>query len=124
MKRRNSLLLVILLAVSMLTASFAGISNSAAIQHEFDHQAEVSPAELAVHVDIHEQHQPADDTPLDSLTHLYLHLAGHLHPFFTSPHLAVESTQATQPLLSFAVIFIPESVPDSLLRPPKASQII
>lgn len=124
MKHRHSLFLVILMVVSMLTTSFAWASNGAAIQHELDHQAKVFPAELALHVDIHEQHQPAGDTPLDNTTHLYLHLAGHLHPFFTSPYLAVEATQATQPLLSFAVIFIPESVPDSLLRPPKTSNAI
>lgn len=106
--------------VSLLGSTFSWSANSAAISHEIDHQLEFSMHASAEPLEMHEHLSPDGENTLDDVTHLYLHLAGHMQLFSSSDKLFIQPGVATQPLLAFEVVFVPESLPESLLRPPKA----
>lgn len=118
--RRHPYLIMLLLLVSMLTNGLGWAFNGQVIAHELDHQHQALSSDPTTHLDAHRHAAIDDESLLDAATHLSLHAAGQYQPFFfTALPPFVPASIGTQVLTAFVSIIIPQSIPDSLLRPPK-----
>jgi hypothetical protein len=121
MRRRlaiNSVILIFI--VSMLTNILGWAFNEKVIAHELEHHyyATLFSADPQKHLDLH--HALGDNGELDAATHLCLHAAGQYQPFFlNSSFLIMASVAEAETLAAFVLTIIPESIPDSLFRPPR-----
>lgn len=114
----NSVILIFF--VSMLTNILGWSFNDKVFAHELDHHyhAALFTADPQKHLDLH--HALGDNGELDAATHLCLHAAGQYQPFFVnSPFLIMASVAEAEVLTVFVSEIIPESIPDSLFRPPR-----
>lgn len=114
----NSVILIFF--VSMLTNTLGWSFNDKVFAHELDHHyhAALFTADPQKHLDLH--HALGDNGELDAATHLCLHAAGQYQPFFVnSPLLIMASVAEAEILTVFVSEIIPESIPDSLFRPPR-----
>lgn len=106
--------------VSMLTNTLGWSFNDKVFAHELDHHyyAMLFSADPQKHLDLH--HALGDNGELDAATHLCLHAAGQYQPFFlNASFLIMASVSEAEALTVFVSEIIPESIPDSLFRPPK-----
>lgn len=121
MHKRSVIHSVILIFVlSMLTNTLGWSFNDKVFAHELDHHyhAALFSADPQKHLDLH--HVLGDNGELDAATHLCLHAAGQYQPFFLNALvLILPSVAEARALIELVSTMIPESIPDSLFRPPR-----
>lgn len=116
-----SIAVAITLLVCMMANILGWSFNGEVFSHELDHGhhahhlAPDPSSHLAAHHDT-----LTDDDHLDAATHLSLHAAGQYQPFFFASHPSPAPAFAgAHVLAAFVSPFIPESIPESPLRPPR-----
>jgi hypothetical protein len=121
MPRRRIHFVMLMLFVSMMTNALSWAFNGEVFAHELDHAHHILSLDPTAHLEAHRHALRNDKGHLDAATHLCLHAAGQYLPFFfTSPPL-VPASIGMEVLAAFVSFIVPESVPDSPLRPPKNS---
>lgn len=111
---------ILIFVVSMLTNTLGWSFNDKLFVHELDHHyhATLFSTDPQKHLDLH--HALGDNGELDAATHLCLHAAGQNPPFLlNASFLIVAPVSKVEALIIFISKIIPESIPDSLFRPPK-----
>lgn len=122
-KRSTVQSVVFALLVAILTTGFGWAFNGEVFAHELDRKHHTLSSDRTALVEAHELDVFTDSTHVDAAIDLCLHVAGHYQPFFfTSPPLVPVSfgIETVAPFISF---LFPESIPDSLLRPPRNTSI-
>lgn len=105
----------------MLTSAFGWAFDGAGVAHEIDHERRVVALHPAAHLDLHDQAPPDGEADLDAATHLYLHAVGHVQPFCVSIDLPAIVGAGSEVRTVFVPAFVPESIRDPLLRPPRST---
>ncbi|SDY15716.1 hypothetical protein SAMN05421755_100951 [Nitrosomonas sp. Nm33] len=119
-KRLTINFVILMFFVSMLTNTLVWSFNDKVFAHELDHHyhATLFSVDPQKHLDLH--HALGDNGELDAETHLCLHAAGQYQPFFlNASFLIIVPVSEAEALTVFVSKIIPESIPDSLFRPPK-----
>lgn len=111
---------IFVLYVSMLTNAFGWAFNGEVFAHELDHEHHVLSLDPTTHLEAHHRAVLNDEDHLDAATHLCLHAAGQFQPFFFTAPLLVPAAAGMEILAVFVSVTIPESIPDSPLRPPRS----
>jgi hypothetical protein len=111
---------IFVLYVSILTNAFGWAFNGEVFAHELDHEHHVLSLDPTAHLEAHHNAVLNDEDHLDAATHLCLHAAGQLQPFFFTAPLLVPAATGMEVLAVFVSVTIPESIPDSPLRPPRS----
>ncbi|AKH37492.1 hypothetical protein BCL69_100610 [Nitrosomonas communis] len=112
--------IILIFFVSMLTNTLGLSFNDKVFAHELDHHyhSALFLDDPQKHLDLH--HALGDGGELDAITHLFLHAAGQYQPFFVNESfLIIAPVTEAEALTVFVPKYIPESIPDSLFRPPK-----
>jgi len=120
MKKCHTYPILLMLFVTLLTNAFASGFNSEVFVHEIEHEHHVLSIDPTAHLEAH-QNLLDDDGHLDAATHLGLHAAGQYQPFFFTTPPLVPASISTEVPTTFLPVAIPESIPDSPLRPPRIS---
>ncbi|MDQ3185360.1 MAG: hypothetical protein M3Q16_02640 [Pseudomonadota bacterium] len=114
---------MLVLFVSMLTNAFVWAFNGEVFAHELDHEHHVLSLDPAAHFEAHQLATFNDDDHLDAATHLCLHAAGQYQPFFFTALPLVPASVGMDALTVFVSVTVPESIPDSLLHPPRNTSV-
>lgn len=116
---------MLLIFVSLLTNHIGWAFTGEAFAHELDHEQHALPPDPATHLEAHQHKGTPVENTMDASTHLCLHAFGQLQPFFFTalPVVAHTPLETGKPAVFISRI-IPDPAPDSLLRPPRASDII
>ena len=110
--------LLVSMMANMLGWSFNGDVFSHELDHGHHHDHHFS-ADPSSHLAAHQDALTPDDH-LDAATHLSLHATGQYQPFFFASHPSLAPALAgAHVLAAFVSPFIPESIPEFLLRPPR-----
>ena len=118
-KRHHIYSVMLVLLASMLTNAFGWAFNGEVFAHELDHEHHVLSLDPAAHLEAHQRAVFDDDDHLDAATHLCLHAAGQYQPFFLTAIPLVPASIGMGTLIVFVSATVPESIPDSPLRPPR-----
>ncbi|MCE7914693.1 MAG: hypothetical protein DYH15_08425 [Nitrosomonas sp. PRO4] len=110
---------VMILIVCMLTNGLSLSFSSEVFAHELDHIYQKLPADPATHLEMHRNIMSQEGVDLDTATHSCLHSAGQYQPFFFNSIPQIPTQVTTETLVVFLSSFIPETIPDLLLRPPR-----
>lgn len=90
--------------------------------HELDHiHQELSTDHALQHLEFHHHQDSNGDTDIDVATHLSLHSIGQYQPFFFYSFPQIPDQIATETSIIFISAFIPETIPDLPLRPPRST---
>lgn len=110
---------IVMLVVSILTNGLSLSFRGEVFAHELDHIYQDLPTDPAAHLEYHRNNVSWDGADLDSATHLCLHSVGQFQPFYFNsfPQLFLPKTTGFSPVM--IVGFIPETLPDLPLRPPR-----
>ena len=113
-------LVVLTLLVSVLANTFGWSFNSKIFTHELAHHhyRELFLLYPDAHLELH--HTLDDNVDLDSATHLCLHAAGQLQPFYFSSLLQINVVDASEIVLETIDSSFPETIPDRLYHPPRS----
>ncbi len=112
---------IFMLYVSMLTNAFGWAFNGEVFAHELDHAHHELSLDPTAHLEAHQRAVASDEGHLDAATHLCLHAAGQYQPFFFTAALFVPAAIGVETLTIFVPVIVPESIPDSPLRPPRST---
>lgn len=113
--------IILMLIVSILTNGLTLSFKGEIFAHELDHIHHALPSsDPAMHLELHHHHDSSDGADLDATTHLCLHSAGQYQPFFFNSFPQIPDQIATETLVVFVSAFIPETIPDLPLRPPRS----
>jgi hypothetical protein len=119
MNRPHTRSIIVMLFVCMMTNAFSWAFNGEVFAHELDHEHHVLSPDPAAHLEAHQHALTNDEGHLDAATHLCLHAAGQYQPFFFIGPLIVPASTGMEVRAAFVFVAIPESIPDSPLRPPR-----
>ena len=111
----------LMLFVTLLTNAFASGFNGEVFAHEIDHEHHVLSIDPTAHLEAHQHATINNEGHMDAATHLSLHAAGQYQPFFFTTPPLVPASISTEVPTTFLPVAIPESIPDSPLRPPRIS---
>ena len=120
-KRLHAYSIVFALLVSMLTNAFGWAFNGEVFAHELDHEHQVLSLDPTAHLEAHQRAINKDEGHLDAATHLCLHAAGQYQPFFFTAFPHVPPSAGVEAVHVFVPVAVPESAPDSPLRPPRSN---
>ena len=108
----------------MMTNAFSWAFSGEVFAHEIDHEHPILSLDPMVHLKAHQQDSEKDSSQLDAATHLCLHASGQYQPFyFTAPLLVPTSVSSTTLTIFISSDFIPDSISEPPLRPPKETFI-
>ena len=110
---------IFVLYVSILTNAFGWAFNGEVFAHELDHVHHALSLDPTAHLEAHQRAVASGEGPLDAATHLCLHASGQCQPFFFTAPLLVPAVTGIEALAKFVPVIVPESIPDSPLRPPR-----
>ncbi|AEJ02873.1 hypothetical protein Nit79A3_3135 [Nitrosomonas sp. Is79A3] len=110
------LMLIVSILVNGLSLSFRG----EVFAHELDHIRQSLSADPAMHLELHRNNVSWEGVDLDAATHLCLHSAGQYQPFFFNSFPLIPDVIVTEVIAVFISPFIPETIPDLPLRPPRS----
>jgi len=114
---RNYIIFIMLAGV--ITNAFGWAFSGEVFAHELDHEHPILSLDPMAHLQAHQHDSEKDSSQLDAATHLCLHASGQYQPFyFTTPPL-VPASISSATLAVFIFDFIPDSVSEPPLRPPK-----
>ncbi len=111
---------IAMLIVCMLTNGLSLSFSGEVFAHELDHVYQKLPADPATHLEMHRNNIAKEGADLDAATHICLHAAGQFQPFFFNSIPQIPGLAATETLVVFISAFIPETIPDLPLRPPRS----
>lgn len=114
--------ILFMLIVSILTNGLSLSFSGELFAHELDHlhHDHALSADPAKHLELHHGNVARDGADLDAATHICLHSAGQYQPFFFNSFPQIADQIATETLVVFVSAFIPETIPDLPLRPPRS----
>lgn len=118
---RNHIILILL--TSMMTNAFGWAFSGEVFAHELDHEHPILSLDPMVHLKAHQHDSDKDSSQLDAATHLCLHASGQYQPFYFTDLIIVPSSVNSATLAVFISDFIPDSISDPPLRPPRNSFI-
>lgn len=122
------LMLIISMLANGLSLSFRGEVFSHELDHihqldhshSFDHSHQSLSADPETYLELHHDDVSWDGVDIDAATHLCLHAVGQYQPFFFNSFPLIPDLIVTKAITLFISSFIPETVPDLLLRPPRS----
>lgn len=109
---------------SMMTNAFSWSFSGEVFAHELDHEHPILSLDPIDHLKAHQHDSDKDSSQLDAATHLCLHASGQYQPLYFTAPLFVPTSVSSDTLTVFISGFIPDSVSEPPLRPPKATLII
>jgi len=109
-----------MLIISILTNGLSLSFRGEVFAHELDHIRQSLSADPATHLELHQNNIAWDGVDLDAATHLCLHSAGQYQPFFFNSFPHIPGLIITEAITVFISSFIPETIPDLPLRPPRS----
>jgi hypothetical protein len=115
--------IMFMMLTSMLTNAFGWAFSGEVFAHELDHEHPILSLDPTVHLKAHQHDSDKDSSQLDAATHLCLHASGQYQPFYFTALLLVPSSVSSDILTVFISDFIPDSVSEPPLRPPKETLI-
>ncbi len=107
----------------MMTNAFGWAFSGEVFAHELDHEHPILSLDPMAHLKAHQHDSEKDSSQLDAATHLCLHASGQYQPFYFTAPLLVPSSVSSATLAVFISDFIPDSVSEPPLRPPKETLI-
>ncbi len=119
MRKYSAYPVIFMLIVSVLTNGLSLSFRGEVFAHELDHIRQSLSADPATHLELHRNNVAWDGVDLDAATHLCLHSAGQYQPFFFHSLPLIPGVIMTEAVVVFISSFIPETIPDLLLRPPR-----
>ncbi|MBS0587000.1 MAG: hypothetical protein JSS37_03385 [Proteobacteria bacterium] len=114
---------IFMLVVSILTNGLSLSFRGEVFAHELDHIRQSLSADPATHLELHRNNVSWNGVDLDAATHLCLHSAGQYQPFFFNSLPVLPDVMVSEVIAVFISSFIPETIPDLPLRPPRNQQI-
>lgn len=111
--------LILMLIISILTNGLSLSFRGEVFAHELDHIRQSLSADPATHLELHQSNVAWDGVDLDAATHLCLHSVGQYQPFFFNSFPYIPGLIVTEAVTIFISSFIPETIPDLPLRPPR-----
>lgn len=120
MRKYPAYAVILMLIISMLTNGLSLSFRGEIFAHELDHVRQALSADPATHLELHRNNVSWDGVELDAATHLCLHAAGQYQPFFFNSFPAIPAPIVTEVITVFISAFIPETIPDLPLRPPRS----
>ncbi|MBS0298630.1 MAG: hypothetical protein JSR32_01645 [Proteobacteria bacterium] len=124
MRKYPAYAVIAVLIVSILTNGLSLSFRGEVFAHELDHIRQSLSADPALHLELHRNNVTWDGIELDASTHLCLHSAGQYQPFFFNSLPLLPDVIASEVVTVFLPSFIPETIPDLPLRPPRNSLIV
>ncbi|QOJ24467.1 MAG: hypothetical protein HRU78_13130 [Gammaproteobacteria bacterium] len=124
MRKYPAYAVIAMLIVSILTNGLSLSFRGEVFAHELDHIRQSLSADPALHLELHRNNVTWDGIELDASTHLCLHSAGQYQPFFFNSLPLLPDVIASEVVTVFLPSFIPETIPDLPLRPPRNSLIV
>ncbi|WP_258039215.1 hypothetical protein [Nitrosomonas ureae] len=112
--------LILMLIISILTNGLSLSFRGEVFTHELDHIRQSLSADPATHLELHQSNVAWDGVDLDAATHLCLHSGGQYQPFFFNSFPHIPGLIVTEAVTVFISSFIPETIPDLPLRPPRS----
>lgn len=109
------------LIVTLFTGAIGSASIVTAIAHELDHANYSLLPDPILHISEHDLPQSNEGDELDPSRHSYLHATGHALPFLLSEWVRVPTPTGGDERRARHPFFMLESLPDSLLRPPRSA---
>ena len=88
-------------------------------KYELDHDHLILSLDPAAHLEAHQHDADKDSSQLDAATHLCLHASGQYQPFYFTDLIVVPASVRSNDLAIFILEFIPDSISDPPLRPPR-----
>ncbi len=116
--------IVLVMFTSMLTNAFGWAFSGEVFAHELDHEHPILSLDPTVHLKAHQHDTNKDSSQLDAATHLCLHASGQYQPFYFTDLILVPASVSSNTLAIFISDFIPDSISDPPLRPPRNPFII
>ena len=107
----------------MMTNAFGWAFSGEVFAHELDHEHPILSLDPMAHLNAHQHDSDKDSSQLDAATHLCLHASGQYQPFYFTAPLLVPASISSTTLVIFISDFIPDSVSEPPLRPPKKTFI-
>ncbi|PSJ16578.1 hypothetical protein [Nitrosomonas supralitoralis] len=120
MRRYPAYPVILALIISMLTNGLSLSFRGEVFAHELDHIRQALSADPTTHLELHRNNVFWDGIELDAATHLCLHAAGQYQPFFFNSFPIIPDQTVTEVITVFISAFIPETIPDLPLRPPRS----
>lgn len=119
MRKYPAYAVIFVLIVSILTNGLSLSFRGEVFAHELDHIRQSLSADPATHLESHRNNVVWDGVDLDAATHLCLHSAGQYQPFFFNSLPLLPDVIVSEIIAVFISSFIPETIPDLPLRPPR-----
>lgn len=116
--------IVLVMFTSMLTNAFGWAFSGEVFAHELDHEHPILSLDPIVHLKAHQHDTNKDSSQLDAATHLCLHASGQYQPFYFTDLILIPAPVSSNTLAIFISDFIPDSISDPPLRPPRNPFII
>lgn len=124
MRKYSAYPILFMLIVSILTNGLSLSFRGEVFAHELDHVRQSLSADPATHLELHRNNVSWEDVDLDAATHLCLHSAGQYQPFFFHSFPLIPDVMVTEVMAAFVSSFIPETIPDLPLRPPRVLRLL
>lgn len=124
MRKYSAYPIIFMLIVSILTNGLSLSFRGEVFAHELDHIRQSLSADPATHLELHRNNVSWEGVDLDAATHLCLHSAGQYQPFFFYSFPLIPDVIVTEVLAAFISPFIPETIPDLPLRPPRGFRLL
>lgn len=119
MKTYTAYPIIVMLVVCMLANGLSLSFRGEVFAHELDHIRQALSANPATHLEMHRNNVSWEGVDLDAATHLCLHSAGQFQPFFFHSLPSLPKQTAAEAVTVFISDFLPETIPDQPLRPPR-----
>ena len=107
----------------VITNAFGWAFSGEVFAHELDHEHPILSLDPMAHLKAHQHDSDKDSSQLDAATHLCLHASGQYQPLYFTAPLFVPTSVSSDALTVFISGFIPDSVSEPPLRPPKITLI-
>ncbi len=115
MKKRLTNYFILILVVNLLTNATVWAFHGEVFAHELDHHHHAAQDFDHLHDNL------TDDKDIDVILHLCLHAAGQFQPFYFTYLPLLPAVEGKEILAAFSQTAIPESIRDSLFRPPRTA---
>ena len=124
MRKYSAYPVIVMLIVSILANGLSLSFRGEVFAHELDHIRQSLSADPATHLELHRNNVSWNGADLDAATHLCLHSAGQYQPFFFHSLPLIPAVIVTEAVSVFISSFIPETIPDLPLRPPRNLRLL
>jgi hypothetical protein len=115
--------IIFIIFAGMMTNAFGWAFSGEVFAHELDHEHPILSLDPVTHLEAHQHDSEKDSSQLDAAIHLCLHASGQYQPFYFTAPLLVPASLSTTTSAVFISDFIPDSISEPLLRPPKQTII-